>query len=76
MKLKFAKKLTAVLMAGLMVVLAGCSGGTNDTTAAAGSEAAGSESAGGEAAASDYKIAIMYTDASQSEEPVRAFEDL
>lgn len=80
MKLKFAKKLTAVLMAGLMVVLAGCSGGTSDTTAAAGSEAAGSEAAGseagGEAAASDYKIAIMYTDASQSEEPVRAFEDL
>lgn len=77
MKTKFGKKLTALVLAGMMAMLAGCSGGNTTTTAAAGTEAAGSGAESGSAeTASDYKIAIMYTDASQGEEPVRAYEDL
>lgn len=87
MKLRLGKKAAAIAMAAMMVVLAGCSGGNTTTTAAggaadgttaAGTEAGGSTAADatGAQAASDYKIAIIYTDSSQGEEPVRAYENL
>ena len=87
MKLRLGKKAAAIAMAAMMVVLAGCSGG-NTTTTAAGGAADGTTAAGtaaggstaadatGAQAASDYKIAIIYTDSSQGEEPVRAYENL
>ena len=83
MKLRLGKKAAAIAMAAMMVVLAGCSGG-NTTTTAAGGAADGTTAAGGSTAAdatgaqaaSDYKIAIIYTDSSQGEEPVRAYENL
>ena len=71
------KRLLSLLLTGTMALalMAGCGQNTSSNS----SNAAGSGSASGSGAgstSSDYKIAIMYTDASQGEEPTRAYEQL
>lgn len=86
---KATKRVLSLLLSAALCVgaLAGCSGSQTgtETTAAAASEAADGaedgaaadgEASGDTAAAGDFKIAIMYQDASQGEEPVRAYEQL
>lgn len=74
-------------LAALMAFsIAGCGSSestTQTTAAAAASETTANEAASGSgtetdetAAPADFKIAIMYTDASQGEEPTRAYEAL
>lgn len=69
MKKIYKRVLSAVLAVAMgCVMLAGCQSSTSGSVAPAASN--------GDAAPSDFKIAIMYTDASQGEEPTRAYEQL
>lgn len=65
---KKARLLSLVLSAVMgLGVLTGCG---------AGSASAGASASAADAASGDFKIAVMYQDASQGEEPTRAFEQL
>lgn len=72
--MKSVKKTVSLLLAVMMLVLAGCGGSSSAPAAGQPSESTGSQSA--PEVSADYKIAILYTDASQGEEPVRAYEKL
>ncbi|HWP50528.1 MAG TPA: DUF3798 domain-containing protein [Clostridia bacterium] len=72
--MKRVKKTVSLLLAVMMLVLVGCGGSSSKPAASQPSESTGSQST--PEASTDYKIAILYTDASQGEEPVRAYEKL
>lgn len=84
--MKLVKKAMALLLVGAMAcgTLVGCGNSEKETTKAAeGNTTEAAETAAAEGgskeeaeAAGDFKIAIMYTDASQGEEPTRAYENL
>ncbi len=71
--MKKKSRLLALVLSAVMglSVLTGCGGSSASSNAAAASGSAGSNTASG-----DFKIAVMYQDASQGEEPTRAFEQL
>lgn len=71
---RIGKRIFAALLAGALMVglLSACS--SNQAGSSGSGNTSGSNS--GTGGSSDYKIAIMYQDASQGEEPTRAYEQL
>ncbi len=74
--MKIAKRSLALILALVLVGLTGCGASSSSAPASSSASKSGAASSASTAATSDYKIAIIYTNASQGEEPVRAYEKL
>lgn len=76
------KKISRRILSGAMALvmalglLSSCGGNNNSPSQPNQSAQSNNASASGQTPAGDFKIAIMHTDASQGEEPTRAFEQL